>query len=51
MRQMTRSLLHLAAWFPGVAVLVAMLIAAAFVAVINWIFAVAELGDREGNEE
>ena len=47
---MTRSLLHLAAW-AGVAVLVAMLIAAAFVAVINWIFAVAERGDREGNEE
>jgi len=47
----TRSLLHLAAWAAGVAVLVAMLIAAAFVAVINWIFAVAERGDREGNEE
>ena len=30
---MTRSLLHLAAWAAGVAVLVAMLIAAAFVAV------------------
>lgn len=48
---MTRSLLHIAAWAAGVAVLVAMLAAAAFVAVINWIFAVAEPGDREGNEE
>ena len=48
---MTRSLLHLAAWAAGVAVLVAMLIAAAFVAVINWSLAVAARGDREGNEE
>ena len=51
---MTLSLLHLAAWAAGVAVLVAMLIAAAFVAfvaVINWILAVAARGDREGNEE
>jgi len=48
---MTRSLLNFAAWFACVAVLVATLIAAAFVAVINWIFAVAERCDREGNEE
>ena len=48
---MTLSLLNFAAWFACVAVLLAMLSAAAFVAVINWIFAVAERGDREGNEE